>query len=167
MDEEVVVKYDSRTLARILAIQYLFTKLEAERNKINFEVFEPNSLLDVIKGKRFNTKLYEQLIDGVESYEIQIDLTIKELATQWPIEQINPIDLIILRVAIYEGFISLLNPPKVVIDQAVEIAKVLGTKSSGPFINGVLGKILKDEGLQSKLINLNGKTKRRGKTKTE
>lgn len=72
----------------------------------------------------------------------QIDSLIKNSATEWPISKINKIDLAILRLAISE----LLNqdtPQKVVIDEAVELAKSFGSESSPSFVNGVLGTVLK------------------------
>lgn len=73
----------------------------------------------------------------------KIDSLIEKAAPAWPIEKINKIDLSILRLAVYE----LLNtadqtPPKVVIDEAVELGKRYGSDSSPSFINGVLGKLI-------------------------
>lgn len=70
------------------------------------------------------------------------DDKIKAAAPEWPLHKINKVDLAILRVATEELFNSD-TPPKVVIDEAVEIAKTYGTDSSGSFVNGVLGTILK------------------------
>ena len=76
-----------------------------------------------------------------------IDELISESAPAWPIDKLNKIDLAILRLATYEiKFTD--TPPKVAIDEAVEIAKEYGGESSPSFVNGVLGKILsskKDE----------------------
>jgi N utilization substance protein B len=74
-----------------------------------------------------------------------IDSQIQSAATAWPIDKLNKIDLAILRLAVYE-----LNegetPPKVVIDEAVELAKEFGSENSSSFINGVLGTIFKEYG---------------------
>ena len=73
-----------------------------------------------------------------------IDQLIKKNATAWPIEQIAPIDLAILRLAIWElVFETKSKPYKVVVDEAVEIAKEYGNQASASFINGVLGSIIK------------------------
>ena len=72
-----------------------------------------------------------------------LDKKIQKAAPNWPIDKLNKIDLAILRLAVYElggGEI----PPKVVIDEAVELAKEFGADSSAPFINGVLGTIYKE-----------------------
>lgn len=71
-----------------------------------------------------------------------IDKTIVECAPEWPIEKINKIDLAVLRLAIYELGNSD-TPPKVVVDEAVELAKEYGGESSPSFVNGVLGSVLK------------------------
>lgn len=72
----------------------------------------------------------------------EIDHTIAVSAPQWPIEKLNKIDLAILRLAVYE-YLFTEAPSKVIIDEAVEIAKEFGGESSSSFINGVLGDILK------------------------
>jgi len=73
-----------------------------------------------------------------------LDKIIKHSAPEWPISQINKIDLAILRLAVYEMKIIKTDPPKVIIDEAVEIAKTFGSEKSGGFVNGVLGTILKE-----------------------
>lgn len=73
----------------------------------------------------------------------KIDEEIGKAAREWPIEKIAKIDLAILRLAVYELIIEKKKPPKVVIDEAVELAKEFGGESSGPFVNGVLGTIFK------------------------
>lgn len=76
----------------------------------------------------------------------KIDSKITEHASEWPLEQINKVDLAILRLAIYELVIKPEQPPKVVIDEAVELGKKYGSEKSSSFINGVLGSILKKNG---------------------
>jgi len=73
----------------------------------------------------------------------KIDKIVADAAPDWPIEQINRIDLAILRLAIYELAITKKEPPKVIIDEAVELAKRYGSEKSSSFINGVLGTVLK------------------------
>jgi len=72
----------------------------------------------------------------------ELDKEIATSAPQWPIDKLNRIDLSILRLATYE-MINSDTPPKVIIDEAVELAKEFGGESSPSFINGVLGDILK------------------------
>jgi transcription antitermination protein NusB len=73
-----------------------------------------------------------------------IDAKISVAAPEWPIDKIAKIDLAILRLAAHELIISKSQPPKVVIDEAIELAKSFGNENSSKFINGVLGTILKE-----------------------
>lgn len=73
-----------------------------------------------------------------------LDAAISQAAPEWPLANINKIDLAILRQATYELMFQKSTPPKVAIDEAVEIAKTYGGDSSPSFINGVLGTILKN-----------------------
>jgi len=72
-----------------------------------------------------------------------IDQLIVKCAPEWPLSQINRVDLSILRLAIYELKFTPPTPPKVVIDEAVELAKTYGSEASPGFINGALGAVLK------------------------
>lgn len=72
----------------------------------------------------------------------KIDKLISKAAPDRPISQINKIDLAILRLAVFELIIDKGAPPKVVIDEAVELGKEYGSDSSSSFINGVLGKLV-------------------------
>jgi N utilization substance protein B len=71
-----------------------------------------------------------------------IDRVIAEAAPQWPLEQVAQVDKAVLRLAVYELRHAGDTPPKVVINEAVEIAKEYGGEGSGRFINGVLGHVL-------------------------
>lgn len=72
----------------------------------------------------------------------KIDKLIEEAAPSWPVLKINKVDLAVLRLAIYELFLSKKAPTKVVVDEAVELAKEYGSESSGSFVNGVLGTLI-------------------------
>lgn len=71
----------------------------------------------------------------------QLDPIIAQAAPEWPLDKLNKIDLAILRLATYELLIDKTVPYKVIIDEAVEIAKSYGGQSSPNFVNGVLGSI--------------------------
>ena len=73
----------------------------------------------------------------------KIDQAIATAAPEWPLDKINKIDLAILRQGAYELLFDKEVPPKVVIDESVEIGKTYGGDSSPSFVNGVLGTILK------------------------
>lgn len=73
-----------------------------------------------------------------------IDAKIKQAAPTWPVAKLNRIDLAILRLSIYE-LMEGATPPKVVIDEAVELAKEFGSDNSPGFVNGVLGTVLEEK----------------------
>jgi N utilization substance protein B len=73
----------------------------------------------------------------------EIDQKIAQNAPKWPLDKINKVDLAILRVALWELIYQSHTPPKVVIDEAVELAKEFGADHSPSFVNGVLGSALK------------------------
>lgn len=72
-----------------------------------------------------------------------IDERIRIAAPEWPVNKIAKIDLAVLRLAVFELAIEKKEPPKVIIDEAIELAKEYGNEHSSQFINGVLGTILK------------------------
>lgn len=74
-----------------------------------------------------------------------IDENISSAAPEFPIDKINKVDLAILRLAIYELLVAKKEPPKVIIDEAIELAKEYGGESSPAFINGALGKVIKND----------------------
>ncbi len=93
----------------------------------------------------FETKTEE--FDDIVKVISEIDKTIQENAPKWPLDKINRIDLSVLRYTFWELFYLKKNPPKVVIDEAVEIAKEYGTETSSSFINGVIGSAIKKSNL--------------------
>ncbi|HQG57801.1 MAG TPA: transcription antitermination factor NusB [Candidatus Dojkabacteria bacterium] len=132
---------DPRHHSRILALQQLYSyhfHIKSAEAKIDYEVDEL-AKLDLIND--FQDTLYTQIVDGVKENLESIDSFITKRAPQWPIDQIKKIDLEIMRIAIYEGFISQITPPKVAIDEAIELAKKFGGETSSKFVNGVLGSL--------------------------
>lgn len=97
------------------------------------------------KSFRPNAKVSENEIAAqVLTKQKEIDKLIAKNAPAWPIDQIASVDLATLRLAIWELLFKRNREPyKVVIDEAVEIAKEYGSESSGSFVNGVLGTIVK------------------------
>jgi N utilization substance protein B len=92
----------------------------------------------------------ETLIRGVVGHQAEIDETITTYAPEWPLEQITIVDRNILRLGVYELKFSPDVPPKVAINEAIEVAKGFGGESSGKFVNGVLGAIFRDLQAQGK-----------------
>lgn len=83
-----------------------------------------------------------KLAQGVQTYRTYLDSIVGELAPEWPIEQIAAVDRNVLRIAIYELLFEPDIPPKVAINEAVELAKLFGGESSPRFVNGVLGSLV-------------------------
>lgn len=127
---------DPRHVARAIALQQLFNHLFPETN-----TFAANDLLEVLEVEKYDTELCTQIVEGVKTSQTEIDPIITQFAPSWPIDQIAPIDLIILRMGIWEGFISKITPAKVVINECIELAKEFGGENSSSFVNGVLGNL--------------------------
>lgn len=88
-----------------------------------------------------DSKYIRDLISGVTKNSKTIDKEIETCAPEWPIEQISHVDKSILEIAIFELTHSDDIPPKVAINEAVELAKQFGSSNSSKFINGVLGSV--------------------------
>ena len=89
------------------------------------------------------------LIEGVLENKVTIDTTISEFAPAWPVSQLGIIERNVLRMAIYELTLWQLSPPKVVINEWVELAKMYGGESSFKFINGVLGSVFESDKIKT------------------
>jgi N utilization substance protein B len=136
----------NRHLGRIVALQTLYEedfRLEVNDSTVNLnEVLERNigRYDETIEDKSF----IEQLVHGVKTRQNELDDIIRPVAPEWPIEQIARMDRIILRMGVYELLFEKDVPPKVVINEAVELAKAFGGDNSSKFINGVLGTVLRE-----------------------
>ena len=93
-----------------------------------------------------NVDFVWQLVNGVKDHLSQIDKIIEKAAPEWPLDQITIIDRNVLRMGLYELLYENKEevPPKVAINEAIELAKTFGGESSGKFINGVLGTVYKE-----------------------
>lgn len=131
---------DPRHLARTLALQTLFAE-NFNQNKENIETLEMSDLLALNEITSYDEKLYEKIVEGVTERTEDIDALITKYAPQWPISQMKKVDLQILRISIFEGFLTDTTPPKVAMDEAIEISKDFGGEVNSKFINGVLGAI--------------------------
>ena len=86
------------------------------------------------------------LLQGVLAHKSELDALIEDNAPEWPLDQVATIDRNILRMALFEFVIDGNTPVKVAINEAVELAKLFGSDSSGRFVNGVLGTIVSKKG---------------------
>lgn len=132
----------NRHLGRIVALQSLYEfefRIQSEDKTVTAQEVVTRNI------ERYDTAIQDTdfvyaLVDGVIAEQAALDAHIQPIAPDWPIEQIARIDRTILRMGVYE----LLHradvvPPKVVINEAVELAKAFGSDNSSKFINGVLG----------------------------
>lgn len=133
----------NRHLARTIALQTLFAwdfngKKDENLDALiadNFTNFAPN--FD-------DGGFVKALVLGVKEHYATLDKYIVKYATEWPLDQITTVDRNILRLGVYELLYTVI-PPRVAINEAIEIAKSFGGDSSGKFVNGVLGAIYNDE----------------------
>lgn len=133
----------NRHLSRTISLQTLFAwdfngKKDGDIEKIiadNFSNFAPH--FD-------DGGFVRDLVFGVRDHVDEIDPHIVKYATEWPIDQITAIDRNILRLGIYELLFTE-TPPRVAINEAIEVAKNFGGDASGKFVNGVLGSLYADK----------------------
>jgi N utilization substance protein B len=98
-------------------------------------------------GEKDDSAFIFQLAEGVGNNLAAIDNIIVKHAPEWPMDQIPTVDRNVLRVGVYELMFLKQVPPKVAINEAVELGKTFGGESSGKFVNGVLGTLYKELGL--------------------
>lgn len=131
----------NRHLGRIIALQTLYEQdLRVGAEDKTYRL--PEALARNIgryKTTVEDTAFIERLVHGVMKHTSDLDATLQPIAPEWPIDQIARIDRVILRMGLYELKHETTTPPKVVINEAVELAKAFGADNSSKFINGVLG----------------------------
>lgn len=131
-------KEDPRHQARVTVLQRLF---EQEFNKK--PAFSTDEFVSS-QEKEIDKEFYFELMDGVQMNVEAIDVIIKQYIEKRSFEDTNKIDLLILRIAIFEMMLMHPQTPvRVAIDEAVELAKAFGSNRSFTFVNGVLGTISK------------------------
>jgi len=129
-----------RRVARELALKFLY---QSE--------FNPDDLADQMAQfcERSGTQpeiieFMQALVEKVFARAEEIDLMLKKFSDHWALERMSMVDRNILRLGICELMFEASTPPKVVINEAVEIAKKFGTEDSPDFINGILDKVFKE-----------------------
>ncbi|OGZ70708.1 MAG: transcription antitermination factor NusB [Candidatus Staskawiczbacteria bacterium RIFCSPHIGHO2_12_FULL_38_11] len=134
----------SRHLSRSIAMQSLY--------EWDFYGRKDNTLQEVTERniKNFGPGLEDlefvrQLVNGVQKHQKEIDNIIEKAAPEWPIAQIPLVDRNVLRIGLFELLYANKEevPPKVAINEAIELAKTFSGQVSGKFINGVLGTVYK------------------------
>lgn len=137
----------NRHLGRIIALQTLYE--QEFRRDCNDDSFKLDAVIErnIARYKSLvdDRKFIEVLVHGVDKKQKEIDAFLQPIAPEWPIDQIARMDRIILRIGTYELLYGVDVPPKVVINESVELAKGFGGDNSSKFINGVLGTVLRQK----------------------
>jgi N utilization substance protein B len=126
-----------RRKARVTVLQALF--------EIDTAHHEPDATmrwrLEEVPLPEAGETFSRELLYGVLRSQGELDAIIQRIAPEWPLDQMAPVDRNILRLAAFEILLSQSTPPKVAINEAVELAKLFGSDSSSRFVNGVLGTL--------------------------
>jgi N utilization substance protein B len=135
----------NRHLGRIVALQTLYEQdFRREAGDESYDLLEVLARNIARYEETIDDKDFiEQLVHGVDKHQDAIDDIVRPVAPEWPIEQIARIDRIVLRIGVYELLYEKDVPPKVAINEAVELAKAFGGENSSKFVNGVLGTVLR------------------------
>lgn len=137
----------NRHLQRSVAMQSLFEwDFQGRKDEKAFEILKRN-IGEFAPGLE-DAVFAEHLMEGTLRDRATIDKLIEKCAPEWPLEQVTVVDRNILRLGIYELMFGNYEevPPKVAINEAIELAKTFGSDSSPRFVNGVLGTIYREMG---------------------
>lgn len=131
----------NRHLSRTIVIQALY----------EWDFRDKDDLEEIVQrgidtfANEVDTDFVKKIAFGVAEKKSELDQLITKYAPEWPLEQIAVIDKTLLRAAVYELMFTEDAPPKVIINEAVELAKTFGSDNSAKFINGVLGSVFREE----------------------
>ncbi|HLD19910.1 MAG TPA: transcription antitermination factor NusB [Patescibacteria group bacterium] len=142
----------TRHLARTIALQTLYEwDFNGKRNDriSEFLIYNKSQFGPGLDDGDFS----KHLVDGVIAECAVIDPIIEQYAPEWPIDHITVVDRTILRMGIFELLHCPDIPPRVAINEAIELGKAFGGESSGKFINGVLGSLYSDFLASGKIID--------------
>lgn len=134
----------NRHLARSIAMQTLFEWDFRGKPGAALPAILEQNIAEFGMGLEDEKGFVNTLVNGVADNLAEIDTLVAKYAPNWPIEQITAVDRNILRLGIFELKFSPNVPPKVAINEAIELAKSYGGPSSGKFVNGVLGSMYKE-----------------------
>src|SRR5579863_8729815 len=136
----------NRHLGRIIALQTLYE--QDFRREAGDKDFKLNEVLqrNVARYKETvdDVDFIDKLVHGINDNETKLNEKLQPVAPEWPIDQIARMDRVVLHIGMYELLYEKDVPPKVVINEAVELAKAFGGENSSKFINGVLGTVYRE-----------------------
>lgn len=131
----------NRHLGRIIALQTLYEcDFRTDVEDSNFDLKDALARnISRYKDTVGDVPFVERLVEGTLEKKHELDGILQPIAPEWPIDQISRMDRVVLRMGLYELKYEPDTPPKVIINEAVELAKAFGGDNSSKFINGVLG----------------------------
>lgn len=141
----------NRHLGRIIALQTLYEvafRKECKDDKVDLDTVLKRNI-NRYRAALDDKEFIARLAKGVDKNADKIDKLLQPIAPEWPLDQIAKIDLCVLRMGAYELEYHKEIPSKVVINEAVELAKSFGGDNSSKFINGVLGTLYKKQAPQA------------------
>ncbi len=132
----------NRHLSRSIVVQTLYEWDFDNCDNAKIDAILERNIMEFAPGIE-DDQFARDLIKGILENQEKINEIITKTAPEWPLEQINLIDRNVLRIGIYELLLGKREevPPKVAINEAIELAKSFGGETSGKFVNGVLGTI--------------------------
>jgi len=145
-------RHEARRVALAILFERAFHSIDQDKSI--------NRVLEVYNEEDIDRDLLNLIVTGVAKNVEVLDEIVAKTAPAWPPDQITKADLITLRIAIFELTIAKNVPPKVAIDEAIELAKEFGGASSASFVNGVLGTVVK-EYLETEEIKENESTEQK------
>ena len=131
---------NNKRRSRVVTLQVLY---ELDSSEHDLETVLSTYPDDIALPKTART-FSRNLVAGVLAHREEIDKIIESFAPSWPVHQMATVDRNILRIAIYEIRFGGHTPPKVAINEAVEIAKIFGADGTPKFVNGVLGSVMEE-----------------------
>ncbi|HEY4520188.1 MAG TPA: transcription antitermination factor NusB [Candidatus Paceibacterota bacterium] len=158
----------SRHLSRSVAMQSLYEwDFKGKEKDLLPEIIERNTK-EFAEGLE-DPSFIVQLVQGVIEHLTELDQIIEKAAPQWPLDQIAIVDRNVLRLGLCELLFGNREevPPKVAINEAIELAKSFGGDSSGKFVNGVLGTVYREIGEPGKDDAPSARDKRKEEEKVE
>jgi transcription antitermination protein NusB len=137
----------NRHLGRIIALQTLYEQeMRQDAGDTDFDIEAVLARnIERYKDMLDDVEFIKQLTLGVTKQSEKLDAKLQPVAPEWPIDQIARMDRLVLRIGLYELENEADVPPKVVINESVELAKAFGGDNSSKFINGVLGTLLRQK----------------------
>lgn len=135
-----------RRRAREIAVQVLYQR-EFDHREIEEAIALFWNNFEVLKGAM---DFSERLVKGVEQHREELDRIIEQYSSNWRVDRMAHVDRTILRIATYEILYCDDIPPRVAINEAIDIGKKYGSEDSGAFINGILDKVKSEERRQAK-----------------